>query len=105
MIARSMHNRLLLSLLLAAIPAAAQLPAPNAAGVPAGHDFFCFHDIDAANKFWTNWATNERSVAGFLAYLVAHDAHHRGQITRPARQVAHPIPQSVMFGMWEWGTR
>jgi catechol 2,3-dioxygenase-like lactoylglutathione lyase family enzyme len=52
MIARSMRNPLLLSLLLAAIPAAAQLPAPNAAGVSAGHDIFTFHDIDAANKFW-----------------------------------------------------
>jgi catechol 2,3-dioxygenase-like lactoylglutathione lyase family enzyme len=52
-----MKNRALLSLvpslLLAAIPAMAQLPAPNAAGVSAGHDIFSFHDIDAANKFWT----------------------------------------------------
>jgi catechol 2,3-dioxygenase-like lactoylglutathione lyase family enzyme len=52
MIARSMKNRLLLSLLLPAIPILAQLPAPNAAGVSAGHDIFSFHDIDAANKFW-----------------------------------------------------
>jgi catechol 2,3-dioxygenase-like lactoylglutathione lyase family enzyme len=52
MIARSMKNRVVLSLLLATIPAAAQLPAPNAAGVSAGHDIFSFHDIDAANKFW-----------------------------------------------------
>jgi|SRR5579863_378349 len=44
-------------------------------------------------------------AAGFLAYLVAHDAHHRGQIAMLARQVGHPIPQSAMFGMWEWGTR
>lgn len=44
-------------------------------------------------------------VAGFFACLVAHDAHHRGQITMLARQLGHPVPQSVMFGMWEWGTR
>lgn len=44
-------------------------------------------------------------VAGFFAYLVAHDAHHRGQITMLARQAGHPISQSTMFGMWEWGTR
>jgi catechol 2,3-dioxygenase-like lactoylglutathione lyase family enzyme len=31
----------------------AQLPPPNAAGASAGHDIFSFHDIDAANKFWT----------------------------------------------------
>jgi hypothetical protein len=47
-----MKNRWLLSLLLSAVPAMAQLPAPNAAGVSAGHDIFSFHDIDAANKFW-----------------------------------------------------
>src|ERR1700724_1565940 len=46
-----MTKRLLLNLLLA-IPVLAQLPAPNGAGVSAGHDIFSFHDIDAANKFW-----------------------------------------------------
>ena len=52
MIARSMKNRLLAGLLATVIPVLAQLPAPNAAGVSAGHDIFSFHDIDAANKFW-----------------------------------------------------
>jgi uncharacterized damage-inducible protein DinB len=42
---------------------------------------------------------------GFLAYLIAHDAHHRGQIAMLARQVGHPLPQKVMFGMWEWNSR
>jgi uncharacterized damage-inducible protein DinB len=44
-------------------------------------------------------------VAGFFGYLVAHDAHHRGQICMLARQVGHPLPQKAMFGMWEWGAR
>jgi uncharacterized damage-inducible protein DinB len=44
-------------------------------------------------------------VAGFLAYLIAHDAHHRGQITMLARQMGHPLSQKAMFGMWEWGSR
>jgi uncharacterized damage-inducible protein DinB len=44
-------------------------------------------------------------VAGFLGYLIAHDAHHRGQITMLARQAGHPISQKAMFGMWEWGVR
>jgi len=44
-------------------------------------------------------------VAGFLGYLIAHDAHHRGQIAMLARQVGHPLPQKAMFGMWEWGSR
>jgi|SRR5450755_476991 uncharacterized damage-inducible protein DinB len=44
-------------------------------------------------------------VAGFVGYLIAHDAHHRGQITMLARQSGHAIPQKEMFGMWEWGVR
>jgi len=44
-------------------------------------------------------------VAGFFGYLIAHDAHHRGQICMLARQIGHPLPQKAMFGMWEWGTR
>jgi len=44
-------------------------------------------------------------VAGFLGYLIAHDAHHRGQITMLARQLGHPLPQKAVFGMWEWGSR
>jgi uncharacterized damage-inducible protein DinB len=44
-------------------------------------------------------------VAGFFGYLIAHDAHHRGQICMLARQAGHPLSQKAMFGMWEWGTR
>jgi uncharacterized damage-inducible protein DinB len=44
-------------------------------------------------------------VAGFFGYLIAHDAHHRGQICMLARQVGHPLSQKAMFGMWEWGSR
>ena len=44
-------------------------------------------------------------VAGFFGYLIAHDAHHRGQICMLARQADHPVPQKAMFGMWEWGSR
>ncbi len=44
-------------------------------------------------------------AAGFLGYLISHDAHHRGQITMLARQLGHPLLQKAMFGMWEWGRR
>jgi len=44
-------------------------------------------------------------VMMFFAYLIAHDSHHRGQITMLARQLGYPVPQEVMFGMWEWNTR
>ena len=44
-------------------------------------------------------------VAGFFAYLVAHDAHHRGQAAMLARLLGRPLPQKAMFGMWEWNSR
>lgn len=44
-------------------------------------------------------------VAGFVGYLIAHDAHHRGQIAMLARPLGQPVPQKIMFGMWEWGSR
>ena len=44
-------------------------------------------------------------VAGFIGYLVSHDAHHRGQIGMLARQCGHALSQKAMFGMWEWGSR
>lgn len=44
-------------------------------------------------------------VAGFVGYVMSHEAHHRGQMSMLARQVGHPLPQAAMFGMWEWGKR
>lgn len=45
------------------------------------------------------------SAAAFFGYMLAHDAHHRGQITMLARQVGHPVPAQAGFGLWEWNTR
>jgi uncharacterized damage-inducible protein DinB len=44
-------------------------------------------------------------VGGVVGYLIAHDAHHRGQISMLARQLGRPLSKSAGFGMWEWGTR
>ncbi len=41
----------------------------------------------------------------FVSYLIAHEAHHRGQMMTLARQVGHPIDKSTSFGLWEWGVR
>jgi len=41
----------------------------------------------------------------FVSYLIAHEAHHRGQMTQLARQLGHPVSQAVNFGLWEWGVR
>lgn len=43
--------------------------------------------------------------AQYLAYYLAHDSHHRGQIVLLARQFGHPIPRGTMAGMWQWAAR
>src|SRR5712691_2532737 len=47
-----MKPQFISALFLVALPSMAQLPAPNKAGVAAGHDVWRVKDIDAANKFW-----------------------------------------------------
>jgi uncharacterized damage-inducible protein DinB len=37
--------------------------------------------------------------------LIAHEAHHRGQIAMLARGLGYELPQKVGYGMWEWNTR
>ncbi|HTT68257.1 MAG TPA: DinB family protein [Gemmatimonadales bacterium] len=44
-------------------------------------------------------------VAAFVAYLIAHEAHHRGQVCMLTRQLGHRLPNQVTFGMWEWNAR
>jgi uncharacterized damage-inducible protein DinB len=44
-------------------------------------------------------------AVAFVAYLIAHDAHHRGQICSLSRQRGHRLPNAVTFGMWEWNKR
>lgn len=42
------------------------------------------------------------NVAHFVAYLISHEAHHRGQVTQAARALGHAVDQKTMFGMWNW---
>jgi uncharacterized damage-inducible protein DinB len=37
-----------------------------------------------------------------LCYMVAHEAHHRGQASMLAHQLGFPLPTKVMAGMWNW---
>ena len=37
-----------------------------------------------------------------LCYMVAHEAHHRGQVSMLAHQLGFPLPKKAMAGMWNW---
>jgi catechol 2,3-dioxygenase-like lactoylglutathione lyase family enzyme len=61
-----MRPQFISALLLVALPVLAQLPAPNKAGVSAGHDVLRVKDMDAANKFWQALGGQPVQFAGRL---------------------------------------
>lgn len=59
-----MKTLLVVALILcSALTLAAQLPAPNAEGVSAGHHIFRAKDVDVANKFWTTLGGEPSALA------------------------------------------
>lgn len=56
---------------------------------------------DSARYLWRNLPLD---VGHVLAYFIAHEGHHRGQIVMIARQLGHRLPQSVTAGLWQWST-
>jgi uncharacterized damage-inducible protein DinB len=48
------------------------------------------------------WAKPWPAGIEMLCYMLAHEAHHRGQISMLAHQIGFPLPMSVMSGLWNW---
>lgn len=48
------------------------------------------------------WAPRWPSGAAMFTYMVAHDAHHRGQVCMLAHELGHKLPMKAISGMWAW---
>lgn len=51
------------------------------------------------------WLNLPVDVVHVLAYLVAHEGRHRGQIVLLARQTGHRLPSEITGGLWQWSKR
>ena len=48
------------------------------------------------------WAKPWPVGVEMLCYMLAHEAHHRGQVLMLAHQLGLPLPVEVMSGLWNW---
>jgi uncharacterized damage-inducible protein DinB len=48
------------------------------------------------------WAPPWRPGTAMFAYMISHDAHHRGQVCMLAHQLGFPLPVAAGAGMWAW---
>jgi len=48
------------------------------------------------------WAKPWPVGVEMLCYMVAHEAHHRGQVCMLAHQLGFPLTMEVTSGMWNW---
>jgi len=48
------------------------------------------------------WAKPWPAGPEMLCYMIAHEAHHRGQVCILTHQLGFPLPQEVAYGMWNW---
>ena len=48
------------------------------------------------------WAKPWPGGAAMFAYMIVHDAHHRGQVCMLAHQLGFPLPVKATYTMWSW---
>lgn len=48
------------------------------------------------------WARPWPAGPEMLCYMVAHEAHHRGQVCMLAHQLGFPLSNKVTSGIWNW---
>lgn len=48
------------------------------------------------------WARPWDTGAAMFAYMLVHEAHHRGQVCMLAHQLGFPLPQKAVYEVWGW---
>jgi uncharacterized damage-inducible protein DinB len=48
------------------------------------------------------WAPPFPAGVEMLCYMLAHEAHHRGQVLMLTHQLGFPLPYEVADGIWNW---
>lgn len=48
------------------------------------------------------WARQWTPGAAMFAYMITHDAHHRGQVCMLAGQLGFPLQGKAAYGLWSW---
>jgi uncharacterized damage-inducible protein DinB len=48
------------------------------------------------------WAKPWPAGAAMVAFMIAHESHHRGQVCMLAHQLGFPLPTKAAAGIWVW---
>lgn len=48
------------------------------------------------------WPAGAGMLISMFAYMITHEAHHRGQVCMLAHQLGYPLSDKVTSGMWNW---
>jgi uncharacterized damage-inducible protein DinB len=48
------------------------------------------------------WAKSWSPGAPMFAYMIVHEAHHRGQVCMLAHQLGFPLLGPASYGLWNW---
>ena len=45
----------------------------------------------------------KKGIIPMIAYFISHESHHRGNILLTLKQTGEKVPDTVKWGLWEWG--
>jgi uncharacterized damage-inducible protein DinB len=45
----------------------------------------------------------KKGILPLLGYFISHESHHRGNMHLVLKQFGEKIPDSVKWGLWDWG--